>query len=310
MRTTPHIIDNTPNLCHNPHEVNPMKINVRYHYHSGFSLAIDQDLLIFDYWTGEHNELPESVRITLDDIKACDQVYVFVSHEHPDHYDPVIKEWQKEPNVTCFIAPDLPNDVRGNRMWPGDLMRVNSRLTVQAFDSTDLGVSFLIKYDGFSIFHAGDLNFWHWREESTIQEIEEADLAFRTAVTPIVGQNIDLCFFPVDPRQGRLYDAGVNYFAMAVKPRLIVPMHFWGRTEIIDEYARRTRSNQTEIVVLANPGDRMELEIEEDGYMMVELMPTEEPPMRPDEMTEGSQIDMAGYDGEDPFFNTDEPVEL
>lgn len=69
--------------------------------------------------------------------------------------------------------------------------------------------------DGFHVFHAGDLNFWHWRDESTVREIDEADEAFRQAVDPIMAEEIDLAFFPVDPRQGRMYDAGANYFILA-----------------------------------------------------------------------------------------------
>lgn len=156
-----------------------------------------------------------------------EEVFVFISHSHPDHFDPKVYSWGDQLPVTYFISPELPGDIRGTRLWPGDLMNVNSRMTVRAFPSTDLGVSFLVTIDGLNIFHAGDLNFWHWREESTVQEIEEAEQEFHEACKPIIGQPIDLCMFPVDPRQGRLYDAGANYFIMTAKPRLLVPMHFW-----------------------------------------------------------------------------------
>ena len=48
-------------------------------------------------------------------------------------------------------------------------------LRIQAFGSTDVGISFLIHLQGKSIFHAGDLNNWHWSEESTEQEIRKAE---------------------------------------------------------------------------------------------------------------------------------------
>ena len=36
---------------------------------------------------------------------------------------------------------------------------------MQAFGSTDAGASFYIEHKRRKIFHAGDLNNWHWNEE-------------------------------------------------------------------------------------------------------------------------------------------------
>ena len=217
------------------------KLTVTYYHHSGFSVAMDDVLLVFDYWTGEHGELPEDKRITVDFLKQFRQVYVFISHEHPDHLDPVVFTWRNEAPVTYIVSADMPVGTRGKRMAPGDNLTLSPEVSVKAFDSTDLGVSFLVDIQGVHVFHAGDLNFWHWREESTVKEIEEADDAFRQAVEPIAREKIDLAFFPVDARQGLMYDAGANYFIMCVKPRLLIPMHFWGRAEIAMEFARRSR---------------------------------------------------------------------
>ena len=192
-------------------------------------------------------------------------------------------------------------------------MELSSRVRVKAFESTDLGVSFLVDLCGVHIFHAGDLNFWHWREESTIKEIEEADERFRRAVDPIMKESIDLAFFPVDPRQGRLFDAGANYFILSVKPRLLVPMHFWGRAEIAEEYARRARCRQTEVIAMTRFGEQIRLEFEEDGYLTVHLLTAPEPVAvkREDALpVADGQINLNGYEGHDPFNETDLPVKL
>lgn len=94
-------------------------MNVTYYYHSGFSVAMGGVLLIFDYWRGEHGELPEDKRITADTLARYDEVYVFVSHEHPDHLDAVVKEWSKLPRVTCIVSGDMPIGTPGKRMNPG-----------------------------------------------------------------------------------------------------------------------------------------------------------------------------------------------
>ena len=38
-------------------------LNITYYNHSGFSVETQDVLLVFDYWRGEHQELPERKRI-------------------------------------------------------------------------------------------------------------------------------------------------------------------------------------------------------------------------------------------------------
>lgn len=292
------------------------KLTVTYYHHSGFSVAMDDVLLVFDYWTGEHGELPEDKRITVDFLKLFRQVYVFISHEHPDHLDPVVFTWRSEAPVTYIVSADMPVGTRGKRMAPGDSLTLSPEVSVKAFDSTDLGVSFLVDIQGVHVFHAGDLNFWHWREESTVKEIEEADDAFRQAVEPIAREKIDLAFFPVDARQGLMYDAGANYFIMCVKPRLLIPMHFWGRAEIAMEFARRSRCRQTEVMALTRYGEQISLDFTDDGYIDVSLLTPPEVVVSsrtaPIELpvVELPEPRTPAYDPEDPFSDTDLPVDI
>lgn len=292
------------------------KLTVTYYHHSGFSVAMDDVLLVFDYWTGEHGELPEDKRITVDFLKQFRQVYVFISHEHPDHLDPVVFTWRNEAPVTYIVSADMPVGTRGKRMAPGDNLTLSPEVSVKAFDSTDLGVSFLVDIQGVHVFHAGDLNFWHWREESTVKEIEEADDAFRQAVEPIAREKIDLAFFPVDARQGLMYDAGANYFIMCVKPRLLIPMHFWGRAEIAMEFARRSRCRQTEVMALTRYGEQISLDFTDDGYIDVSLLTPPEVVVSfrtaPIELpiVELPEPRTPAYDPEDPFSDTDLPVDI
>lgn len=292
------------------------KLTVTYYHHSGFSVAMVDILLVFDYWTGEHGELPEDKRITVDFLNQFRQVYVFISHEHPDHLDPVVFTWRSEAPVTYIVSADMPVGTRGKRMAPGDNLTLSPEVSVKAFDSTDLGVSFLVDIQGVHVFHAGDLNFWHWREESTVKEIEEADDAFRQAVEPIAREKIDLAFFPVDARQGLMYDAGANYFIMCVKPRLLIPMHFWGRAEIAMEFARRSRCRQTEVMALTRYGEQISLDFTDDGYIDVSLLTPPEVVVSsrtaPIELpvVELPEPRTPAYDPEDPFSDTDLPVDI
>ena len=99
-------------------------MNLTYYHHSGFSAAVDDILLVFDYWLGEHRELPADKRINEDMLRRYREVYVFISHEHPDHMDPEVFEWRKIVPVTYVVSMDMPIGTRGKRMAPGDELSV------------------------------------------------------------------------------------------------------------------------------------------------------------------------------------------
>lgn len=287
-------------------------LDITYYLHSGFSAALDDTLLVFDYWTGEHGELPFDQRITPEYLQKFREIVVFVSHEHPDHMDPQVFEWRKDFPVTYIVSHDMPVGTRGKRMAPGDTLTVSENITVRAFDSTDLGVSFLVDLKGIRIFHAGDLNFWHWREESTLKEIEEADQDFQQAIIPLKDEPIDVAFFPVDPRQGRLFDAGANTFILSVKPRVLIPMHFWGRAEIAVEFARRARCRETEVLAMTSYGEQIRLQFEDDGYLTIHLLTAPRAAVKPVVMEEvpADDVNLLGYEEDDPFNETDLPIKM
>ena len=294
-------------------------LTITYHHHSGFSCELGQTLLVFDYWTGENGELPEEKRITSEMLKKYRQVYVFISHEHPDHYDQAVYGWREAGNVHYIIAHDMPAEADGERMRPGDIQVLAGGVIVKAFDSTDLGVSFLVEVDGVRIFHAGDLNFWHWRDESTIREINEADEDFRNALAPIIGEAIDVAFFPVDPRQGMMYDAGANTFIMSVKPRLMIPMHFFGRRSIASEFARHSRTAETNVAALTRYGEQLALDFDETGHITLRMLTPPEmvPPVRKEPILPiieprqtATDVSLENLSQEDPFSDSDLPVAM
>ncbi len=239
---------------------------ITHYYHSGFSVASEHTLAVFDYWRGERGELAPDKQLTPEKLEKYDNVFVFISHEHIDHLDPVVFTWADAGNVSYIVSSDMPVGTRGKRMAPGDTLKLSDELTVTAFDSTDLGVSFLADFCGIRVFHAGDLNFWHWREESTMREIEEADAEFRKAVAPLSRVPVDVAFFPVDPRQGSLYEAGANYFILSVKPRILIPMHYFHRADVALEYARTASCRSTEVIAMPLYGDELTLTADEEGY--------------------------------------------
>ncbi len=283
-------------------------MTVTYYYHSGFAVTSGDILLVFDYWRGKASRFPEALGITPETLARFNEVYVFISHEHEDHYDGVVYTWDQYAPVTYIIADCLPEQARGHRMHKGSELTLSDRVKVKAYGSTDSGVSFLVTVDGMNFFHAGDLNFWHWREVSNARQIQEADEDFRSEVADIQGAEVDVAFFPVDPRLGMLFDAGANYFMLTVKPRLLLPMHFWGRSDVIIEFARRSRTRETEIVALTSSGQAINLEIEDDGFMNISLLPA--PALNEENAAKEQFVSLDGYEGADPFHETDLPIDM
>lgn len=289
---------------------------VTFYHHSGFSVAVKDTLLVFDYWEGENRELPEKYRITNDSFEGYKQAFVFISHSHPDHMDPVVFTWKADCPITYIVGYDAAIGTRGRRMSPGDEMPLAPDIRAKAFDSTDLGVSYLVQIYGLNIFHAGDLNLWHWRQESTLREIEAAEEAYQAAVAPITKETIDLAMFPVDPRMGPMFDAGANHFILAVKPKLMIPMHWQGRADVAIDFARRGKTPKTEVLAMTSAGEKVTTLFGENQLELHVVTPKEPvarkharpmtPP--PPQAATPSPVTLEAYDENDPFSDTDLPV--
>ena len=231
-------------------------IAVTYLGGSGFLVALGDIGLLFD--ASEHGSdlriLPEK-----ETLSAFKKLYVFISHQHDDHFSQTVYDLCGE-DAVYIVGYDVPQPHRGVRMNPGDTQGFGA-VTVEAFGSTDEGVSFLVDVAGVRIFHAGDLNLWHWRDESTVAQIEAAEKAFYDCVAPIPKGTIDVAFFPVDPRQGSMYDAGAGYFVMTVKRRSVNPMHFQGRGDVALRFAITGETKDTKVVALQEAGDHVDVHV-------------------------------------------------
>lgn len=231
-------------------------IAVEYLGGSGFLVSLGETGMLFD--ASEHGAGPRALP-KKEELSAFKRLYVFISHRHDDHFSPAVYDLCGK-DAVYILGYDVPQPHRGVRMTPGE-ERGFGPVTVHAYGSTDEGVSFLITYAGITLFHAGDLNLWHWRDESSITEIETAEKAFYDCVAPIPTEKIDVAFFPVDPRQGSMYDAGAGYFVMTVKPKILIPMHFQGRGDVALRFALTGETPFTKVVALKEPGDHIDLSI-------------------------------------------------
>jgi len=243
------------------------KAVIYYLFHSGFVVEYGDYLFIFDYYKQPHktasNGFTENELV--DKIAESRYVFAFVSHGHYDHFNPRIFDWKKyNPSLTYILSSDiwssgLKVDNEGIYFFlsPGDYIKKHD-IMVRAYGSTDLGVSFMLNIGEFSIFHAGDLNWWHWADESTEDELKEEERKFKSEVEKIREKNIDIMFFPVDPRLGEHYWIGGAYMLEKFHPRLFVPMHFGGNSYITKQIADRMKYLDIPIIKINYEGQRFE----------------------------------------------------
>ena len=98
---------------------------------------------------------------------------------------------------------------------------------IEALPSTDEGEAFLVTADGQTIFHAGDLNWWHWEGEDKGWN-RNMEVNFKKYAEPLRGRTIDLAMLPLDPRLGEAGFWGPAYFLETADIRRFLPMHQWG----------------------------------------------------------------------------------
>ena len=203
-----------------------------YIYHSCFALVGESFIVIIDYYKDSARR--PLVGVVHDELlKRPGKLYVLSSHSHTDHFNPEVLEWKKmHTDIQYVFSKDIleNGEARLNDacyLSQGETW-ADGVLEVEAFGSTDLGISFLLRLDGKLIFHAGDLNNWHWKEESTEGEVREAENAYLAELEILARRTnrVDLVMFPVDPRLGQEYMLGAKQFVDRFRVGMFVPMHF------------------------------------------------------------------------------------
>lgn len=203
-----------------------------YVFHSGYAIEADGFSILIDYFkdTG-FNPVQGYVHDQL--LKRPGKLYVLSSHFHADHFNPEILRWKQTKNdIEYIFSRDILHHQKAKPedalyLLKGDTYE-DENIRIKAFGSTDSGISFLIATGEKLIFHAGDLNNWHWKEESTPEEISVMERDFLNEINLLAKttKELDVAMFPVDPRLGKDYALGAEQFVGLIHPKLFAPMHF------------------------------------------------------------------------------------
>lgn len=211
-----------------------------YIYHSCYVVEFEKEVLVFDYFMGRLPEFDKNKKI-----------FFFASHKHQDHFDMCIFKYAEQyPNVKYVLS----NDIRISEKYleqngyskdtAKKIIRLGKHaekiidgIKVETLKSNDAGVAFLVTAADKCVYHAGDLNWWHWEGEP---EAYNSGLEFKyiMEIERIKDRKIDVAFVPLDSRLNRSFYKGIDYFARNTKADLIFPMHMWRKYEIVEKLKR------------------------------------------------------------------------
>ena len=196
-------------------------MHVTFLAHSGFLVELDGVNFLFDWWKGELPPLSDK------------PLFCFASHGHSDHFASHIfslDDGSRE--VRFLLGKGIELSAENREKWGlspetaekcavldgNERMELPHGVTVETLPSTDEGVALIITYEGKTLYHAGDLNWWHWEEEPG---------DWNRNMEPLRGGSIDLAFAPLDPRQGVAAGWGLRYLLELAEVKRLIPMHQW-----------------------------------------------------------------------------------
>ena len=236
-------------------------MRLTYIYHSGFAIEADEFAILIDYYK-DTGRSPEKGFVHEKLLNRAGTLYVLSSHFHPDHFNPEVLRWKTyKKDIVYLFGKDI---LKRNRAGKEDAIYLKKEdsyedhnLWIKAFGSTDSGISFLIEAEGKRLFHAGDLNNWHWEDESTPAEIREAANFYHQELETLARETdyVDLALFPVDPRLGKDYTRGAREFVDRIHTLQFAPMHFWEKYEKANAFREYVEKRGGRFLAIGKPGE-------------------------------------------------------
>ena len=217
-------------------------MRVTFLAHSGFAVELEQVCLLFDWWKGE-----------LPPLSADKPLLVFASHRHEDHFNPAVFSLDDGSRPVRFLlGHDIRLTERNLARWRvsaetaekclslggNDRTQPLPGIAVETLPSTDEGVAFVVTAEGRTIYHAGDLHWWHWEGEDKAWN-RNMEVNFKRYLVPLEGRTLDLAMVPLDPRLEGAADWGLTYFLEHTDPRRVLPMHQWGDFALTGRFLAR-----------------------------------------------------------------------
>jgi L-ascorbate metabolism protein UlaG (beta-lactamase superfamily) len=240
-------------------------MKLTYIYHSCFALEFNAFTVIVDYYKDTVTPFEKGL-IHSQLLNRPGKIYILSSHAHPDHFNPEILLWkQQREDIQYIFSQDILDAGLATKKDAIYLNKLDTYednyVKIKAYGSTDIGISFLIQTEGKQIFHAGDLNNWHWNEECSAEESQEYETNYLKELELIAKDvsHLDLAIFPVDPRLGKDYMKGAEQFINRIQTDIFAPMHFDEAYNKAAAFAPYAETKKCKSIKWTNKGDNITL---------------------------------------------------
>jgi len=232
-------------------------------FHSAFAVKTAHHLMIFDYYYDEpaiQGKRSLSTGVVEPSEISDQDVIVFISHEHDDHFFPDCFNWKETvKNIHYVVSHEVSQKDERFANKKGLVTSIGPNqdieiagVNITTLESTDSGVAFLVKADGLVIYHSGDLGCWNW-EKSKDAEIEFVNNNLRA----LKNEKIDIAFHVAEPFLSDAGWGGILAFAKAFKPTLLIPMHLRGNYKAYSQIKAELKKRKIEVPLwnINNRGD-------------------------------------------------------
>jgi L-ascorbate metabolism protein UlaG (beta-lactamase superfamily) len=200
---------------------------------NGWAVLVNDRFLIFDYqyWTDQNppgaDETRTLERAYIDPVQPSSfDVYVFVTHSHQDHFDPVIFEWEEKLERITYIFGWKAGDYPEHHYMASK--RANERIdgmevyTIYSHHSGVPEVAFLVLVDGYVIYHNGDYKAEYLQDYEYLRTITE---------------HIDIAFVIGHPDQSHQYFKQAEHLEEIFHPAYMFPMNREGESYRCGEFS-------------------------------------------------------------------------
>jgi ankyrin repeat protein len=232
--------------------------------HCGYAIKTNKHFLIFDYWNnGKEPHYPglANGHINPEEI-AAENVYVLITHEHRDHYDTTIFDWEGAVDnikyIYGFQAENLPQHRDSGYHGPAyeyigpREQRAIDDMHICTIAANDAGVGYVVEVDGLTLYHAGD--HAGWREGERDEYMAEIDYLAG------LGKNIDMAFLNATGCHSHDTVAlaeGTLYTLQKLRPAVWMPTHGSNQEHVYRQFIDKmdAAGAPSEGVCLENRGD-------------------------------------------------------
>ncbi len=234
-------------------------MKITYLTHNCFTIEKEDKVFLFDYPSGRY--ITNKLKNTISRIAKDSDLFIFISHSHPDHYNPDIFELKEIAEKTYFVLSDdvLLSSRDKNEVVkavePDEQYEIEG-LTVKTYKSNDQGVAFLIEMSEIKIYYGGDLAKWDWPEWNAEKRKSKVDV-YEDVLRELKRLDIDIAFSNMDERLESW--AGPVEFINKVRPEYFIPMHTFGNEEWIDDLLKVNLPDDVDIFKYEKTGDTLDL---------------------------------------------------